>query len=246
MESGKAEDIKAARAAYDALTQAGKDLVDRNVPTGTTTKVNDEGALINYYDELLALEEKMDEELLPRPSISLTLNESIDMNFYLKKADIGEDFTLVVKRNGVEIEEGRYTLSETADGRYRVRVSINADKMGDEISVQAFDLEGKAISQERTESVCTYVKLRLKNASAPVEEKAALIRMLDYGTLAQMAVAGGEVENPANGVLTADERALLDGITFPEATAAADAAIGTKAGSKFGKLMWKYLCSEVR
>jgi len=204
------------------------------------------GTTVSYVDEFIvedndpqdipkAPEDPEDPEQpqLPKPSISLTLNESIDMNFYLKKADIGEDFTLVVKRNGEVLEEGRYTLTETADGRYRVRVSINADKMGDEITVQAFDLEGKAISQERTESVCTYVKLRLKNAGAPVEEKAALIRMLDYGTLAQMAVAGGEVENPANGVLTADERALLDGITFPEATAAADAAIGTKAGSKF-------------
>jgi len=194
-----------------------------------------------YVDDLLVMDtdapitpkKEEPKPQLPRPSISLTLNESIDMNFYLKKADIGEDFTLVVKRNGEVLEEGRYTLTETADGRYRIRVSINADRMCDEITVQAFDLEGKAISQERTESVCTYVKLRLKNAGAPVEEKAALIRMLDYGTLAQMAVAGGEVENPANGVLTADERALLDGITFPEATAAADAAVGTKAGSKF-------------
>jgi hypothetical protein len=170
---------------------------------------------------------------LPKPSISLTLNESIDMNFYLKKADVGENIVLVVKRNGVRLNEDQYQLSQTADGRHRVRVSINADKMCDEITIQAFDPKGNPISQERTESVRTYVKLRLKNAGASLEEKCALIRMLDYGTLSQMAVAGGEVADPANSVLTASERALLDGITFPKATAAADAAIGTKAGSKF-------------
>jgi len=224
---GEAEDL--------ALDLTVGDYVCYVTAFGDSDVYMDEFCVVSALDAVIYTGEIREEEEvpLPKPSISLTLNESIDMNFYLKKADIGEDFTLVVKRNGEVLEEGRYTLTETADGRYRVRVSINADKMGDKITIQAFDLEGKAISQERTESVCTYVKLRLKNAGAPVEEKAALIRMLDYGTLAQMAVAGGEVENPANGVLTADERALLDGITFPEATAAADAAVGTKAGSKF-------------
>jgi len=184
-------------------------------------------------DQVIDYTETVNFTKLPRPSISLTLNESVDMNFYLKKTDLPENFNLIVTRNGNLLTEGRYTLSETADGRYRIRVSINADKMCDEISVQAVDAYGNALSQKRTESVRSYVKLRLKNASAPQEEKAALIRMLDYGTLAQMAVAGGKVADPANSVLTAAERALLDDITFPNATAAADAAAGTKAGSKF-------------
>ncbi|WP_289457333.1 hypothetical protein, partial [Klebsiella pneumoniae] len=46
--------IKTARAAYEALTQVSKDFVDRRVPSGTTTNINEEGALINYYDVLVA------------------------------------------------------------------------------------------------------------------------------------------------------------------------------------------------
>jgi hypothetical protein len=50
------ENIAAAKQAYAALSQVRKDLVNRNVPTGTSTNANDEGALINYYKELLKAE----------------------------------------------------------------------------------------------------------------------------------------------------------------------------------------------
>ena len=159
------------------------------------------------------------------------------MNFYLKKADIGEDFTLVVKRNGIELEDGSYTLSLGSDGRYRIRVSINADKMCDEITVQAFDLEGNAISQERTESVRSYAKLALGSDAFNLTQKCTIIRMLDYGSLAQKLAAennGTTVTEYANSEVTAEHRELLEQIQWPTATAAADAAVGTGSASKVG------------
>ena len=168
--------------------------------------------------------------------MSLTLNESIDMNFTLKVADMPEEFNLVVKRNGVELTEEQYTVI-VSGGRYRIRISVNADKMCDEITVQAVDAAGNALSQERTESVRSYVLLSLASDKVVNEEKCALIRMLDYGSLAQKLAAeqkGETVADYANSVLTAEHRALIDAIVWPEATAAADSAEGSKSGSKFG------------
>jgi hypothetical protein len=124
-----------------------------------------------------------------------------------------DGYTIQVKRNDTVLTAGQYQLSETADGRIRVRVSVNADKMNDVISVQVMKANGTAAYEARSLSVRHFVTMRLNNASASATEKAMMIALADYGTLVQTAAAaknGTTVTDPTNRYITAEQRAQYD------------------------------------
>ena len=146
-------------------------------------------------------------------SVSLTANETIDMNLYIAQSDMKTGYTIQVKRNGTVLPADQYQLTETGDGRIRVRVSVNADKMNDVISVQVMKANGTAAYEARSLSVRHFVTMRLNNATASSIEKGMMIALADYGTLVQMAAAaksGKTVTDPTNRYITAAHRSQYD------------------------------------
>ena len=231
LETGKAADVAAARAAFEALNQVQKDLVDRNVPTYTTTNANDEGALINYYDALVAAEEALEEDL-PNPGITLSLNETIDINFKSPAGMETDGLTAKVWLDGVELDTDRYSVEED-DGRLRVRYGCNSNKMFEEVTVQFFDANGNAMTKARTMSIRSYAETLLGMSSTNAKTRALLIQMLDYGALAQY-YKGNDLDNLANSIITPALRAEVEGYSWPESTGTAPATAGDKNGSGFG------------
>ena len=59
MDATKAADVQAARAAFEALTQVQRDLVDSKVVVDPNGNVNTPGTIVNYYDVLVAAEAKL-------------------------------------------------------------------------------------------------------------------------------------------------------------------------------------------
>ena len=168
---------------------------------------------------------------LPRLSVSLTLNETIDMNFFVPAALMTEGASVVVKRNGQLMDEGQYGYS-LVSGRYRIRVSVNANRMSDVYSVQVVDAQGKPLSQDRVTSVRGYAMLLINTPTASEYERRAVLKMLDYGALAQLL----EDENAgelANRHVTDEMRAALEMTQWPTADNEPDAPIGTTGESKF-------------
>jgi len=104
--------------------------------------------------------------------------------------------------------------------------------MCEELSLQILDANGNPLTQERTESIRSYVRLRLNNANAPVKEKRVFMAALEYGTLAQLALNPNETDL-ANSVLTEADNAFFEGFTWPTATNDPDAAVGSTDESKF-------------
>jgi len=207
--------IKAARAAYDALTEEQKEQVSN-------------------YDELVAAEEALARlKALPRPSVSVSLTEKVVLNFYVDEALVNEENQLVVKYNGEALDASRYEVVHDAKYKeYRISIPLNANNMCEELSLQILDANGNPLTQERTESIRSYVRLRLNNANAPVKEKRVFMAALEYGTLAQLAL-NPNATDLANSVITDADSAFFEGFTWPTATNAADAAEGDSATSKF-------------
>ena len=133
------------------------------------------------------------------------------MNLYIDKADMKDGYTIQVKRNGKVLTSG-YTVKEIGS-ELRVRVSINADKMNDVISVQVLKADGTPAYEARSLSVRHLVGILLNKASTPAIEKNLLVALLDYGTLVQMAAAAKNnipVTDPANRYITAEMREQYD------------------------------------
>jgi hypothetical protein len=150
-------------------------------------------------------------------SVSLTLNETIDMNFATSVNILDGDYTVIVKKNGVVLNEDSYTITKTADGRYRVRYCMNANKMCDVISVQIVNKDkSEAQYEARAMSIRNYAQLILDNAGFREIDKYLMIAMLDYGSFAQINYAkanGGNISTMdlANRYLTSDHRAFYQG-----------------------------------
>ena len=86
-ETSTVAEVNAVKAAFKALTQVQKDLVNRNVSTGTSTNANDEGALINYYDVLFAMtgvsedpDVEVNTENKPAADNTVVLPDNIELN----------------------------------------------------------------------------------------------------------------------------------------------------------------------
>lgn len=59
MDATKASDVQAARAAFEALTQVQRDLVDSKVVVDPNGDINTPGTIVNYYDVLVEAEAKL-------------------------------------------------------------------------------------------------------------------------------------------------------------------------------------------
>ena len=170
---------------------------------------------------------------LPKLSVSLTLNETIDINFFINPEYVTGGNRIVVRKNGEILDESKYTLRTTADGRYRVRYCSNADKMSDIISVQVVDVNGKPVTQERVMSARGYARERLNNSLASQDEKRLLMAMLDYGTLSQLYQSDDAVEL-ANRYVGEELREFLGATIWPTVNEAQDVITGNKTSSGFG------------
>jgi len=168
---------------------------------------------------------------LPRPDISVSLTQSVVMNFYVRNEWLPEGYQFVVKRNGKILNESQYTV-KPAGVEMRVSVSINANHLGDVYSLQVVDAEGNPVTQDRVMSVRSYVRLRLNNPLASEYERRVFMQSLDYGALAQLAMNANAVDM-ANRYLEEEDRVLLDSYVWPEPTGEADAATGSYAESRF-------------
>ena len=139
-------------------------------------------------------------------SASLTLNDTIDINFYTEKANLENGNTVKVLCNGEATDN--YSLELMDDGRYRVRYSVKSNRMCDLISVQIVDANGNPVKEARTMSARGYAKTVLEKGTSPVLDRALLVAMLNYGTLSQLYKDNGTTDY-ANRFLTAEMLQLL-------------------------------------
>jgi hypothetical protein len=206
--------IASARAAYEAFTQTQQDLVNRRVPTGSSNNANDENALINYYEVLVAAEEviKTLTPELPKIPGNLSLNETIDINYIIPSSVDMTDAVLVVK-NAATGEDVPYTVLPGLNGTTVVRYSARANHMTDEITVQVFDANGNPLTQKASMSIRKYAGMLFNSANDTL--KMMLIRMLDYGALAQ--INSGVTTDLANSIVTPELRAFANSYAWAEA-----------------------------
>jgi len=170
---------------------------------------------------------------LPKPSVSVSLTEKVVLNFYVPEDLVNEENQIVVKYKGEGLDASGYEVVHDAKYKeYRISIPLNANNMCEELSLQILDANGNPLTQERIESIRSYVRLRLDNAKAPVKEKRVFIAALDYGALAQLAMDANETDL-ANSIVTAADRTILDNFTWPTATNDPDAAVGSTNDSKF-------------
>ena len=139
-------------------------------------------------------------------SVSLTLNETIDINFYTEAENLANGNTVKVLRNGKATDD--YTLDLMEDGRYRVRYSVQSNLMCDVISVQIVDADGKAVKEARSMSARAYAQIILENKAYSTLDKAAMVAMLNYGTLAQ--INSNSKADYANRYVTEEMQQLLE------------------------------------
>ena len=183
------EEVAAVKAAYNALTQVQKDLVNRNVPSGTSTNANDEGALINYYDVLMNLKYGTYVH-----SMSLTLNGNIGVNFYVVVEDALVDsgaYMEITLPNGTkqEIPVTEDLLADPdKDGVYqfyKFKCEVPAKEQADDIVVRIYDAEGNLLAEE-TYCAKDYADKVLQTTDEEHAELRNLVSaLLNYGAYAQ-------------------------------------------------------------
>ena len=118
------------------------------------------------------------------PSFSgfLTLNETIDLNLIIPEVAVGEGNEISVKY--ADGSDAPYTIVNTDNGS-AIQYRSFSNQMTREITVQVFDGDGVPLTKPLTISVRGYVQKLLPVCQNDVE-KALMIRMLDYGALAQL------------------------------------------------------------
>ena len=143
--------------------------------------------------------------ILPGFGVNLTLNKTIDINLHLP-VGVGMEGNVT----SVKYTDGtpaHYTIVDGENGPM-IRHSVNADKMTQQIVVQVFDAEGNPLTKESTISVRDYAAALLAISTNPVEQ-AMIIRMLDYGALAQLFVDANATDL-ANSVVNDELRSFID------------------------------------
>jgi hypothetical protein len=145
------------------------------------------------------------EVILPGFNGFLTLNETIDLHVIIPEGVELEGNVISVKFS--DGTDAPYTLVSTEHGM-AIRHSLFANQMTREITVQIFDSEGDPTTKPLTISVRGYVEKLLATTDKPVE-KALVIRMLDYGALAQL-YTGSNVTDLANSIIDAELRAWIN------------------------------------
>ena len=147
--------------------------------------------------------------------ISLTLNETIDVNFLTDPENLAGGNRVKLLCNGVELAESKYTLAQMSDGRIRIRYSVNANKMCDIISIQIVDANGNPVKEARSISIRAYAMTLLNDANTDAKTARLLIMMLDYGTLSQMYMNTNTLTTRANNFVTEEHRKAFDGFVYP-------------------------------
>ena len=171
------EDIAAARAAYDALTEEQKKQVAN-------------------YDKLLAAEAAYEEILQAQPAFksqSLILSGQIGVNFYLDLSQLAEDER---SASYVEFTVGKSAPVEVAfdanktnsKGYFGFTCYVKSIQMADTITAVYHYRDGETISKEY--SVVQYIQKVEENAASYNEKTLTLIRSIaDYGHYAQIYLA---------------------------------------------------------
>jgi hypothetical protein len=149
---------------------------------------------------------------LPKISGNLSLNETIDINYIIPASVDMTDAVLVVK-NAATGEDVPYTVLPGLNGTTVVRYSARANHMTDEITVQVFDANGNPLTQKASMSIRKYAGMLFNSANDTL--KMMLIRMLDYGALAQ--INSGVTTDLANSIVTPELRAFANSYAWAEA-----------------------------
>jgi hypothetical protein len=134
--------------------------------------------MVNYHDVLVAAEVAN----LPGFSGFLILNETIDLNLVIPEVAVGGGNEISVKY--ADGSDAPYTIVNTDNGS-AIQYRSFSNQMTREITVQVFDGNGVPLTKPLTISVRGYVQKLLPVCQNDVE-KALMIRMLDYGALAQL------------------------------------------------------------
>ena len=161
-----------------------------NAAEGTNTNFVAEGykAVDNGDDTWSVVEKK----LFDIVSINIKAGESLDMYFYVQKADLdGTDYYAVVTKT---FADGRENVVKTIPysewESYNSTLfrfgfdDISAKEMTDEIYVTVYNGDGTPASNERVESIKSYAELAFEKVNDEMLWT-ALIDMLNYGAAAQ-------------------------------------------------------------
>lgn len=186
----------------DGTTYTYAATVDKTAKTATFVNPNGFSQF-----ELLATNEEQEVYEAPKFTTSLTLNETLDMNFYMNVESVGENANFKAYINDEEVVVSVTTI----DGRYRVRYSFQAHQMTQEITVQCV-VDGEVVA-ERAMSIQSYCAAIFEkhmpnvNTNDDSELQCAMaVAVLDYGSLAQ--IGKGNTSSLANANLTPEQRAV--------------------------------------
>ena len=177
--------ILAAVKAYKEMTQVQQDLVNRNVPTGTSTNANDEGALINYYDVLMALAEGVEEEApFEIAGTAMTLGNDLALNFMIDPDDVYGTGLYAEIVHGEKVTIVEQTAWGTAGDYIRISYKgLAAKEMVDDVTITIYDANGNAVSEPKTDSIREYA-MRMFGKDTSFDT--VLADMLNYGAAAQL------------------------------------------------------------
>ncbi len=170
-------------------------------------------APVEYEDGTYGVEEETI-ELLPADSIVArpVLGNAIDFQFGVRKTAVSDwtgCYAVVTKEvYGAEDEETVLPFEDWGEAGtfWAVEYSgMAAKEMNDQITMQLFDAQDRAISEEKVYSIRAYAERNYATQSD--EYKTLLVDMLNYGAEAQKQF-GYDTEHLANAFLTEDQQAM--------------------------------------
>ena len=158
------------------------------------------GKDITAQDEVDAMAQRIEqaikdlERFTMKPSdMSITLNENIAMNIYLKvSSDTAKDgnayvtFNIENVKDAIKVPVSQFVKQE--NGTYKVTLPMFARQMNDQVTMSVYttkDNEQVTLDQTYTYSVKSYAESVLAMESVTKEEVAVINAMLDYGATAQ-------------------------------------------------------------
>ena len=141
-------------------------------------------------------------------TVSLSLEDSIGINFYVKNVDANavlDDFLVVYSFRGEQTEAG---VTDRSSNRYTV-ASCAAKEAGDSVSISVFYQD--ELIKEIDYSVRQYCESVLGNPESDEKQKAVCLATLDYAASAQ-AYFEYETDAPVNATYSAGD---LSGVSIP-------------------------------
>ena len=141
---------------------------------------------------------------------NVDMGNSLNLNFYFYKEQVGTDgyveFVRTFADGTTETTEKNLSEFDLNGSYYQITYpDIAAMEMNDTVSITVFDKDGNAVSETKTDSICTYVRRALDKITDPVA-RTMYVDMLNYGAAAQQNF-DYDTANLANSILTDDEKA---------------------------------------